>query len=112
MYYLTFDGGGNAIWSLANASSVSTSSNMIGIAVSTGQSNEVGVLIKGFGRFTSEFDFSAGNNGQPLYIGTINGEIITTPPSGAGEIVRIVGYLINKTQEVIYLCPDSTYIEI
>jgi len=41
---------------------------------------------------------------------TVSGGIIETAPSGAGEIVRIVGYATTTTE--IFFDPDKTWVEI
>ena len=38
------------------------------------------------------------------------GLITATAPSDAGDVVRIVGYVIDKEEEAIYFSPDNTYV--
>jgi hypothetical protein len=36
----------------------------------------------------------------------------TTAPSGTGDIIRIIGYSIDGTNEIIYFSPDNSWVEI
>ena len=66
------------------------------------------MLIRGYIR-NSSFTTSTGD---VLYIGLTTGTITNTPPTQVGEVVRIVGYSIDGTNEVIYFSPDNTWVEI
>jgi hypothetical protein len=59
-----------------------------------------------------------GDRGKPVYIsaGTA-GEYDMNPPTGAGEVVRIIGHVINSAGGVgnaylIRFSPDNTWIEL
>ena len=85
---------------------------MLGLAIGSGQANQVGMLIRGYARFTSKFS-SLPNNGSPVYLSAATEGLITgTAPSGTGDVVRIVGYVVDSDNEVIYFNPDSTYVTI
>jgi hypothetical protein len=85
---------------------------MLAIAAGTGNSNEVGMLIRGFARFTSVFDLTGAVIGSPLYLSTTAGGITAGAPSGTGDIVRVVGHLIDDATEIIYFNPDGAWVEI
>jgi hypothetical protein len=102
LYYLTSLGA----WSAADADSTSSSTGMLAFAL--GSSPSEGMLVRGYIR-NSGF---ATNTGDIVYISTTAGEITTTAPSSSGEVVRIVGYSIDGTNEVIYFSPDNTWVEI
>jgi hypothetical protein len=102
LYYLDALGG----WSAADAASTSASTGMLAFAL--GSSPSEGMLVRGYIRnsgFTT-------NTGDIVYIATTAGEITTTAPSSVGEVVRIVGYSIDGTNEIIYFSPDNTWVEI
>ena len=112
MYYLAEPVSGTSSWALTDADAVSSSTNMLAIAAGTGNSNDVGMLVRGFARFTSVFSLTGGTMGAPLYLGTSPGAIQTSAPSDAGDVVRIIGYLIDDTTETVYFCPDNTWVEL
>jgi hypothetical protein len=93
-------------WSIANSTTTSGSTGMLGFALGLTPSD--GMLIKGYLR-NSGFTTS---DGDILFVSTTNGEISTTQPIGAGNVVRIIGYSIDGTNGVIYFNPDNTWIEI
>ena len=112
LYYLTEPTSGNSGWALADADAVSTGTNMLAIAADTGNSYEVGMLVRGFARFASRFNLTGGTIGSPLYMSTTAGDITLTAPSGTGDIVRVVGHLIDDALELIYFNPDGAWVEI
>ena len=46
--------------------------------------------------------------GQPVYMGTTDGEITHTKPSGSGDTVRTVGFAVHA--DMIYFNPSSDYV--
>jgi hypothetical protein len=94
------------IWTLANASSVSTSNGLLGISIGTNPQTD-GMLVYGFAN-SSVF---SGTTGSPLYLTTNNGLISENPPSGIGYVIRIVGYKLGNTNSIIFK-PDPTWIEL
>lgn len=50
--------------------------------------------------------------GTPLYMSTTAGAVQTAAPSTSGDIVRIVGYVMNATDRVIYFNPSVDWIEL
>jgi hypothetical protein len=66
------------------------------------------MLVRGYLRNTG---FTT-NTGDILYVSTTPGEITTTAPSGTGDVIRIIGYTIDGTNEVIYFSPDNSWVEI
>ena len=93
-------------WAEADAGGTATSTGLL--AFSLGSSVSAGLVIRGYIR-NSSFTTSTGD---VLYIGLTTGTITNTPPTQVGEVVRIVGYSIDGTNEVIYFNPDNTWVEI
>ena len=93
-----------AAWSLADADS-DGATRMLGVALGTSSSSD-GMLLQGLIRIASH-GLSAG---APLYVSTTAGEFTTTPPSGAGDYVRVVGYTIDSN--IIYFNPSGTWVEV
>ena len=48
--------------------------------------------------------------GATLYLSTTSGQISSTAPTAANEVIRVIGYAINNN--TIFFCPDNTWIEI
>ena len=92
--------------------------NWLGVALaSDGSSDEGLVLLRGFIRI----DTAAMNNysgtsqvGMPVYLSTTAGEFDMSVSTTSGDIIRVVGYLIDTdgTDHLIYFCPDNTWIEV
>ena len=112
VYYLAEPSAGTSVWLLADADAASSSTNMLAMAAGSGASNVVGMLIRGFARFTSVFGLTGTTIGSPLYLSTTPGGITPGPPSGTGDVVRVVGHIIDDATEVIYFNPDGAWVEI
>jgi hypothetical protein len=112
LYFLHTDG----TWNQTDANDVTTgASQMLGIGL--GNARSVGLLISGFIRIPdTEIENVPGSNaspGLPLYVSTTAGHINFTAPSGTGDFVRIVGYAIQDSTDVlIYFDPDKTWVEV
>ena len=104
IYYLNSSGA----WTETDANAVATSDGLLGIALGSSPSSD-GVLLRGF--FDAASYLSNFVAGKPVYLSTTAASIDTVQPSGAGDIVRCVGYC-TTTANVIYFCPDSTFLEL
>ena len=94
-------------WFLAQGN-VTYSKGMLGIAMGTTPS--AGILIKGFARHAS---FASGNLGSPLYLSpSTAGDTTSTIPSSTNNIVRIVGYMLNPTNDEIFFDPDKSWVQV
>ena len=93
-----------AAWTLANNTDDDTK-NMIVVAIGTA-SNTDGVLLRGIFRKASH----GFTTGQPLYVGSTDGQFTATCPTASGSFARVVGYAVNSSE--IYFCPDNTWVEI
>jgi hypothetical protein len=102
VYYLT-----NLLgWTQTNASSNSTANGMLGVALGTTPSQ--GLVVRGYIKnsgFTS-------SNGVILYLSTTAGDLTSTQPTGAGHIIRVVGYQISADNDIIYFNPSQDWIEL
>jgi len=97
-------------WVKAQANSGTTSKNLLGVAMGTTAS--AGILLRGFVRDAS-FGAQTVNKGQHLYLSTsTSGDYQTAVPSTTGHIARIIGYSVDPAVEMIYFCPDNTFVEI
>ena len=106
LYYLN----ASLNWSYADADAVSTSTNLLGVAIGSGAPGVVGMLLRGMVTVSVAPGEGAG---VPLYISTNAGQMTIEAPSGAGDVVRIVGYNVaTGTNKQIWFNPDNTWIEI
>lgn len=97
-------------WVPAQANSGTTSKNLLGVAMGT--TAAAGILLRGFVR-DSSFGNQTPSKGQHLYLSTsTSGDYQTAVPSTTGHIARIIGYSIDPAVEMIYFCPDNTFVEI
>ena len=95
-------------WKYADADAVATSGGVL-LAIALGTAVADGLLIRGFfDAATIEGSFV---KGAVCYISEVAGTIDFTAPSGAGDVVRVVGYGTD-TANVIYFNPSSTWIEL
>jgi hypothetical protein len=102
LYYLNSSG----TWVKADASAAVTSTGMLAIAL--GSSPTSGMLIKGF--YNTAFSLTIGDE---VYISSSTaGDMTATAPSGAGDVVRIVGYCIDSATDTIYFNPSNDWIEL
>ena len=97
-------------WRLANNGNSVDSTGMLGIAM--GSSPDDGILVRGHARLAG---YSVLADGGKCYISGTDGDMTTTAPSGSGDYLRIVGYVVDSvalSYGHIYFCPDNTWVEI
>jgi hypothetical protein len=95
-------------WAATDADAVATSGNVL-LAIALGTDPDVdGMLLRGM--FTLDHD--AGTIADALYISTTVGNITSTAPSAAGNVVRVVGYCLDSTNGQIYFNPSNDFIEL
>jgi len=83
------------------------------LAIALGTSSDDGMLLRGYVSFTDTSYTDMADYGNVQYLGT-GGEFTEIAPTGSGEIVRVIGYCINKNNfyPMLYFCPDTTWIEL
>ena len=115
LYYLKSD----ETWAHAGASNTTTGGgSLLGVALDHSTQNTK-MLLRGMIRVDESLWTASPNKGAPIYISdTVTGSFDGTAPDGNGEVVRIVGYCIDKKMGnsgfdiLMYFCPDNTWIEI
>ena len=95
-------------WIEADADSEGYSKQLLAVALGTGGADEVGMLLRGM--VILAYDPSSSRAGLPIYLSTDAGKATTTAPSGASDIVRIVGYSIDGPK--VWFDPSPNYIEL
>jgi hypothetical protein len=98
----------NGDWLRTNATTATTSTSMLAIALGSVPSE--GMLVRGYAS-NSSWGFTIG---VPLYLRSFPGSITETAPGGTGEVVRIVGYATGDvgSGKKIYFNPDNTWVEL
>ena len=109
VYYLTPGAVGSG-WIAADAGG--TEADVSGfLGVSTTTDTDDGMLIRGIVKINASV--SAATTGDPVYLNpSTPGGITLTRPTTAGEFVRIVGYVVYPSNNLIYFDPDKTWIEL
>ena len=97
----------NGTWELADADAASTSDGLLAVAIGAA-SDTNGMLLRGM----ITLDHDPGNLGDVLFLSTTAGEATGTAPSGSGDIVRVVGYLLGGAHGQIYFNPDGAFVEV
>ena len=93
-------------WTLANAATSVKSTGIISIAASIDSS-----LMLREGNIVLDSSSSLTTLGAPVYLSTTDGVLTDVQPTGpTGTIVRIVGYVVDVTNKIIYFKPDSSFI--
>ena len=98
----------SGVWRYADADVSKGNDELLAIALGTTVAE--GLLIRGFFDLVAELSGSFVKGGV-CYVGTPQGQIQFTQPSGSGDFVRVVGYGTD-TANVIYFNPDGTYITV
>lgn len=107
LIYLSPDDGR---WELVDANAKLTSYGKLGICVlvAAGDGSATKVLL--WGKIRADSLFPTFTKGAPVYASNTAGEIVTSPPSGSGDIVRIIGY--GNTADELYFQPENTFLEL
>ena len=110
LYY--YNSSGN--WSSTDANSTSTSTGMLGIGISlnnstSGSPTTNGILVRGFARLY----YGGWTTGDKLYVADDDsGGITNVAPTTSTYVVRIIGYVVDGATDLIYFCPDNTWIQL
>jgi hypothetical protein len=92
-------------WALANADAEITSMGIVAVA----GSSDGTVMIKD-GVVVIAATSTLTTNGAILYASKVDGVISEAAPTISGHIVRIVGYVVNTTNNTAYINPDASFI--
>ena len=98
-----FNGGA---WSLAGNTTAASGTQLLAVALGNNSTTN-GMLIRGFVTLANDF----GQIGDLLYLGT-SGGAQTTPPTGNGDISRLIGTVMDSTDRQIYFNPSMDWIDI
>jgi hypothetical protein len=95
-------------WWKTDADAVATAGPVrLALAMGTYAGDGAGVfLLRGFAELAG-WSFTVG---AAQYVSCTAGAMTPTPPSGAADIVRLVGYAHDAT--TLYFCPDTSWVEV
>ena len=97
----------NNIWTLANAETIDTSTYLLAMAMGDSSLTD-GMLIRGM---TGQLAYDAGDDGDPLYLSTVDGQVTSVAPTSSTNVVRVVGYALGDSP-VLWFNPDNTWVEL
>lgn len=101
-------GSGTGTWNLADKDAESTSVGLLAVYPNAGGPS---VMVReGVVKMASNQGYSSAAAGTALYLGD-DGAVQTAVP-GTGDIARIVGYVLNASSNIIYFCPDNSYVKV
>lgn len=92
-------------WELADADAATTADRMLGICVLAAASDGNATKILLQGNIRADSVFPALTVGAPVYVGETAGDVQTTIPTGADNVIRRVGYAL--TADEIYFNPSQ-----
>ena len=96
-------------WELADADAEATAFGKLGICVLAAAGDGSATTILLYGKVRADAVFPALTVGAPVFVGTTAGDVQTTAPSGAADIIRIVGY--GNTADELHFCPSNDFFE-
>ena len=96
---------GSSGWVASDASSISTSIGLMGVATSNTSAD--GMVIRGIVRTATD---PGGSVGDICYLSATTGILTTTPVSTTGDINRVMGYKIGTN--LVFFNPSQDWIEI
>ena len=103
IYY--YNSSGN--WVQTDADAESSAKGLLAVALGTASDTD-GMLLRG----TVTLSHDPGTIGDVLYLSTTAGQASSTVPSGNTDIVRIVGYCLDSSNNQIWFNPDNTFVEV
>ena len=104
----------NGVWTLMDADTLSTVSQLVGVAtIAAGAGNSSdGMVIKGSVTLASAYTAGSDAEGAIVFASATAGEATLTAPSSTGQFVRILGYSFNVSSKKMFLNPDNTFVKI
>lgn len=99
-------------WAAAANDDLAEASGLLAVATEAASSQIM--LKEGAVKMASNQGFSSADTGAPLYLSSQAGAVTSTvPSSGSNPVyVRLVGYVIDASNSIIYFDPDKSWLEI
>lgn len=96
----------NSKWQKADADAASTASNLLGIALAVA-ATDASLLVALPGSFVYATAFPTLAIGSPYYVGETAGAIQATIPTGADNVIRVVGFAVHADKLYFYPSQDN-----
>ena len=96
-------------WELVDANAESTSGGLLGMCVLAAAADGSATKMLMLGFIRADAAFPALTIGGKVFAATTAGDVQTTAPSGAADIIRVVGYA--DTADSFYFNPSADYYE-
>ena len=97
--------GNTTVGAVGAQSNVTAATGMITVVTDAGNADEL--LIEGVVKMSTNTGWSTAKLGTPLYMSTTEGRVTTTAPTTAGDIVRIMGHVVDGSNSTIYFNPSA-----
>jgi hypothetical protein len=97
-------------WAAADHTNATKATGFLGFALGSSVADD-GLLIRGFVNTAGD----VGTDGTPIYLGSANGTNQDSAPTGTGEFVRIVGYMLDDSHgagSLLWFDPDKSWVEL
>jgi len=106
LYY--YNSSGN--WAQADADAASSSGGVL-LAIALGTASDTnGMLLKGTFTMAAGAIDGTEATGDELYVSTTAGHVTSAAPTATGDIVRVVGYMLDGTNGQIWFNPSNDFI--
>ena len=106
VYYLAAGEVSGLAWTLTDADAEASSKNLLAVALGTGTSSTVGMLLRGMVKLYTD---PGTGPGVPMYLSTTPGLANRAQPTASGDVIRCIGYQVEDTGK-IWFNPEATYI--
>lgn len=104
-----YEYGATGAWGIARADTSANANGLLAIALGSAPSS--GMLLRGFASYAAVSSYTAmGTTGGPVYLSKTANQFTQTAPGASGDIIRIIGYCVNPTLDLLYFAPDTTWI--
>ena len=80
--------------------------------MAVGTTSTSGMVLSGVVRVHDSTGLSGASQGDVVYLDTAVGHVTKDAPTGSGDVVRVVGYVIDVTNKIIYFDPSRDWIEL
>ena len=100
-------GSSTGSWAKASASGTGTGANMLAMVVVAAGGNGSPVTVLRWGKIRADAQFPTLTVGAPVYMGTPVGTIVTAQPSGADQVIRVIGF--STTADELFFAPSPDY---
>lgn len=97
-------------WATADHTSEDKATGMLIVATDNATTDEL--ITDGVVKMASNQGWSTTVPGKPLYLGSTGGGVQSSPPTTSNYYSRIVGYVIDASNRLIYFNPDRSWVRI